>query len=275
MFGFIYFIIYFCYLLFNSSSSISLLLRNQITDSEIINTIQNILNDNTFNDSIITYECFHYLKLSEKVNKNYKITGERNAPKRVITKTGSMNYSYKSMRDISGKINLKTLGYSNMRVYISINVEMDEETKIDFEEITEGFLADYKYCDQRFNSIINHNYEKNRASKQYIVKVNGGKCTFIYNKYIYWIIIILGHGEIIKFLIRNFLNKGIQMINIKKIISSKNDLRETKEIQKHGYDKLIPVLCVNDKIYENNNNIGLEIINSDEKLDINENLLNK
>ena len=76
------------------------------------------------------------------------------------------------MKVISGKINLNTLGYSNMRVYIHFVVEMDIETKIDFEDNIEGFLADCKNSDEYFKSEVIHNYLNNRESKTYLVKPN-------------------------------------------------------------------------------------------------------
>ena len=149
---------------------------------------------------------------------------------------------------------------------------MDMETKEDFDNNTEGFLIDFKNSDELFKSEIKHNYKDNRISDKYLVKVNGGKCGCIFNKYLYWTFIFLGFAEIIKAIVRCYLNKEIQRINIEKIISSKYDYNDPDEIQKHGYDKLIPILYVNDKVFENNSNVDLKILTYDEK---NENLLPK
>ena len=166
-------------------------MKNQLTDSELISKIQNQINDNSFNDSTIKYECYHILQGGEQRNDNYKYRESDDESKTlVITKSDSMNYSFKSMRDISGTISLKTYGYTNMQVYINISVAMDNETKKDFEDVKKRFFADYKNSDKLFNQIITHNFELNRKSDFYVVKVNGGKASFLYNKYFFAIISI-------------------------------------------------------------------------------------
>ena len=117
VFGFLTFINYIIYLVLNLFIPLSTIIGNQLTESEIINKIQNIIDDNSFNDSTIQYECYHNLKADEKRNKDYKYIELKNRTK-VITKSGTMNYSFKSMRDISGKLYLNTQGYPNMRVDI-------------------------------------------------------------------------------------------------------------------------------------------------------------
>ena len=269
--GFLAFINYIIYFFLNVFIPLSIIIGNQLTDSEIINKIQNIINDNTFNDSTVQYECYHDLKVDEKRNENYKYIKLKNST-RVITKSGTMNYSFKSMRDISGKLYLNTQGYPNMRVDININIVMDKETKEDFDDNKEGFLIDFKNSDERFKSEIKHNYKNNRKSDKYLVKVNGGKCTCIFNDFLYWTFIFLGFAEIIKAIVRCHLNKEIQRINIEKIISSKYDYNDPDEAQKHGYDKLIPILYVNDKAPGNNSSVDLKVLTYDEK---DENLIPK
>ena len=183
-----------------------------------------------------------------------------------------MNYSFKSMRDISGNIYLKTLGYTNMKVYLNISVEMDEETKKDFEDVKKRFFGDYKNTDECYNEKIKHNFRLNRLSDDYIVKVNGGKCAFFYNKIFFWIISILGFAEILKIIINYIINRGIQTINIKKKISSKYDLNDPNVIQMFGYDRSSTNLYLNHSLYGINNN-NQEIKGNDELLEINEKLL--
>ena len=244
-------------------------IKNQLTDSEIIEKIQNQINDNSFTDSRIQYECYHILKKEEKRNENYKYIESEDSPTKVITKSDSINYSFKSMRDISGNIYLKTLGYTNMKVDINIIVEMDEETKKDFEDVKKRFFADYKNNDEYFNKIIKHNYELKRVSDDYIVKVNGGKCAFFYNKIFFCIISILGFAEILKIILNCIINRGTQTINIKKIISSKYDVNDPNVIQMFGYDRLSTNFYLNDNLYNNNQ----EIKGNDELLERNEKLL--
>ena len=66
--GFISFINYLIYLFINFLSPINNFIGNKLTDLEIINKIQNIIKDNTFNDTIINYECYYFSKLGEKRN---------------------------------------------------------------------------------------------------------------------------------------------------------------------------------------------------------------
>ena len=273
--GFYAFCNYVMYLCFNVFVSFfTMRIINQKTDSEIINKIQNQINDNSFIDSTIEYECYHFLKKGEKRNENYKYRKYKDSPTKVITKSGSLNYSFKSMRDISGNIYLKTLGYTNMKVDINISVEMDEETKKDFEDVKEGFFADCKNSDEFFEPKIKHNFKLNRLSKNYLVKVDGGKGSFIYNKYLFGIISFLGFAEIIKLIIKCLINVGTQKINIKKIISSKHDLNDPNVIQMFGYDRLSTNFYVDDNLY-GNNNYYQEIRGNDELLTINETLLPK
>ena len=246
-------------------------IENQLTDLELIKKIQNQINDNSFIDSKIEYECYHILKKGEKANENYKYIEDENSPTKVITKSDSINYSFKSMRDISGNIHLKTLGYTNMKVYLNISVKMDEETQKDFEDVKKRFFADYQNNDEHFNKIIKHNYELNRSSDDYLVKVNGGKCAFIYNKIFFWTISILGFAEILKIILNCIINSGTQTINIIKIISSKYDLNDPNVIQMFGYDRSSTNFYLNDNLYGGNNN--QEIKGNDELLEINEKLL--
>ena len=266
---------YICYLCINVVVSFCYLgINNQKTDSEIIDKIKNQINDNSYTDSIIEYECYHFLKKGEERKENYIYKEYKDSPTKVITKSGSMNYSFKSMRDISGNIYLKTLGYANMKVVININVEMDEETKKDFEEVKEGFFVDCKNSDEFFKTNIKHNFNNNRYSKNYLVKVNGGKASFIYNKYLFVIISFLGFTEVIKAIIKCVFNRRIQTINIKKIISSKYDLNDPYVIQMFGYDRLSTNFYLNDNLCSNNNYYK-SIKDKDEGLTINETLLPK
>ena len=92
---------------------------------------------------------------------------------------------------------------------------------------------------------------------------------------------IIRISEIIKAFIRCYLNKGIQKINIEKIISSKYDYNDPDVIQRKGYNKFMPILYVNDKVYGKNNieegvePLQLKNIYYDETIDINEKLVPK
>lgn len=168
---------YIVYLFINIfASPLFWILKNQKTEKEMIDKIESLINDNSFSNSTISYECYHFLKQNEKRSENFKYVSQKNNKTKVITKSGSITYNFLSMRDISGNIYLKTLDYSNLRLKVDISVEMDEETKKDFEDTKEQYFADCKNSDEFFNPKINHNYEKNRYSEEYLVKIKGGKC---------------------------------------------------------------------------------------------------
>ena len=95
--------------------------------------------------------------------------------------------------------------------------------------------------DKNFSSRLIHNYTRRRPSDTFIIKVNGGKCEFFFNKYLYGIIVFLGFAEIIKIIIRSFTNKN-QIIHIRNIISSKYDVNDPFVSRNYGYDRLTPNL---------------------------------
>ena len=227
---------------------------NQLKHTDLIDKIQELINDNKFESSTIKYECYHTLQKNEAKYPHYRYIEIGDKPTKVITKSDIYEYNFLSMRDISGNIYFNTNRYSsNMRVKIQVSVEMDDETKKDFEDVKERFLSEYKTLDKNFSSRVIHNYTRRRPSDTFIIKVNGGKCECLFNKYLYGIMVFLGFAEIIKIIIRCFTNKN-QIIHIRKIISSKYDVNDPFVSRNYGYDRLTPNLYVNDNLYENYSN---------------------
>ena len=227
------------------------ILGKKISINELINKIKELNNDNTFSFSTIEYECFHYLKSNEQRNKNTRYIEDYKGIK-AITKSDSLSYDYKSMTDTSENIHINTLGYSIITIYLNVIVEMDEETKKDFEETKEGFIIDCKNVDELFESKIKHNYLKNNYSAEFFVISNNLICSYIFSPLFYKLVTILGFAEIMKCIINKYIS-NIQYISIKKIISSKYNLNNPNISQQFGYDKLSPKIYINNEPYENNN----------------------
>ena len=75
-----------------------------------------------------------FKKMKQKIQIIYIEIGDK--PTKVITKSDIYEYNFISMRDISWNIYFNTNRYSsNMRVKIQVSVEMDDETKKDFEDV--------------------------------------------------------------------------------------------------------------------------------------------
>lgn len=85
------------------------------------------------------------------------------------------------MTDTSENIHINTLGYSIITIYLNVIVEMDEETKKDFEETKEGFIIDCKNVDELFESKIKHNYLKNNYSAEFFVISSNLICSCIFS----------------------------------------------------------------------------------------------
>lgn len=227
------------------------ILNKKISLNEFINKIKELNNENTFSSSTIKYECFHYLKSNEQRNKNIKYIEDSKGIK-AITKSDSLSYDYKSMIDISKNIYINTLDYSIIKIDLNVEVEMDEETKKDFEETKESFVIDCKNVDELFKSEINHNYLKKNYSDEFFVISNNLKCSCIFSYGFYKLSVFLGFAQIMKCIINKYIS-SIQYIHIKKIISSKYDLNDPNIRQQFGYDKLSPKIYINNEPYENNN----------------------
>ena len=114
------FIMNYClYFMLNLISYTCELITNQITDLEMIKKIQNIIEDNSFGPSKISYEFSHIISSKEERKKNGKYYVDKDEFTREITQADTLTYNYKSMRDISGKINFNTTGYKIISLKLS------------------------------------------------------------------------------------------------------------------------------------------------------------
>jgi len=265
------FIMNYCiYFILNMVSYTCQLITNQITDLEMIKKIQNIIEDNSFGPSIISYECSHIVGADQKLNNKGNRYVDKDEFVREISKADTLTYNYKSMRDISGKINFNTTGYKIISLNLSIQVLMDQNTLNDYNKTKDTFLNGLKDKDEYFETnFINHYLDGRPLYSNYLVKVNGGKCGCILNFYLYLILTIFGFAFIFKLIIWLCLNDK-QRITIKKIISSKFDVNDPEIERTFGYDQLTPKFYINNIIIDNYLN---ELTPSDYNFDKKENLL--
>ncbi len=271
---------YFIYILMVVISPIGGLLCNPLTDLEMIKKIQNILEDNWFDPSIIKQKLIQSvsdnetrrdsIEYNETRRDSIEYYKDKDEFTRAITKEDTLTNKNISMRDISGKINFKTNGCNAINLELKIIIMIDKETEKDLKKCKYQFLQEFGNKNEYFETSVFHQYLKCRESrKKYLIKVNGGKCGCIFNIFVYLVISILGYAFIIKLIVRLCISSK-QKIIIKKIISSKFDVNSPEVERTFGYDQLSPKFFINNEI---NDNFWNKLTPTDNSFDKKENLL--